>query len=41
MLKVEQVTITKEIESLEMSLVRARLGIANLETVLRHSVAFL
>jgi site-specific DNA recombinase len=41
MLKTEQVSITREIENLEMRLVRSRLEIANLETILRHTLDFL
>jgi site-specific DNA recombinase len=41
MLKVEQVAMTREIEALEMRLVRSRLEVANVETVLRHTLDFL
>ena len=39
--KTEQLRVTKEIEAMELKLVNSRLKIANLETVLARSLAFL
>jgi hypothetical protein len=41
LLKVEQVALTRDIEDLELKLVRSRLKVANLETALRHTLEFL